>query len=410
MKNNLYILRIKALFSDKMTCITLLFSILVYMVLINNLSLHADKRSSIPIGVVNNDHSTSADELLDHINSIPAFYVYEDRESGLNELLLKEEIKAYFVINEGYEGLIKKGKTDGLIDMYYLEGDSSAKLLSDIVAGEMLYRICLYKGLRLYDSLNTVEGEKSRGPKDSWDKLSEKEYMDYTNSLMTNPYFDFAFDIRMIQMNGSVREETVPNSILYMEAVWGITAMLISFIVMIMTAGIVVEKELGINKRIKIALKTPFYLDFSHFLVLFTILSTLSFILCISIGRQIIGITFMGILRIFLSAELYLAVMILWFMLLAKFAVSTGKYQFLGIVSILVPGFFGFAPLLAGFMENNILKISKFIPNCWFIKELTDIILNTNSKNIWFNLDYKFIIAACVLFVIHVIINKKQYR
>lgn len=410
MKIKFCLLRFKAVFSDKLTCIIMISSVLLFLFLINSLSFHADKRSSIPIGLVNLDRSESARELADNIKKVPGLYVYEGQEKELKELLLKEEIRACFLINDGYEKAVRAGKTDGLISMYYLEGDESAKILSDIIAGEMLYKICLYKGFRLYASLpgTASGGRNASGGYEVSDRLSEQEYKAYVNSLITGSDFDFAFDIRMVQISDPDRESTIPNSVLYLEAVWGIGAMLLSFTAMLMNAGGVFEKEFGIRKRLRIALVKPLELDLSQFAASFAFQSIPALLLCLSLYRQIPDFTAIDALEIFLLSDLFSVVMILWFLVLGKLAGSTGKYQFMGIISILTFGLLGFMPLITGFLDNDILNISKIIPNCWFIKEFTDIILNTNLKDISYNSYLEFMIAACCLLVINILINKWQ--
>ncbi len=410
MKNNLFVLRFKALFADKITCMILLITVFIFLIIINSLSFHADDRSSIPVGILDLDQSSSTKELVKNLQKVSSLYVYEGTEKELRELLQKNEIKAYFILNSGYEDMIRAGKTNGLIAIKYLEGDESAKILSDIVTGEMLYKICQYKGFRRYASLEQQDGGKDKtGRENTFRRLTAEEYMDYTDLFLQMQEFDFAFDIKMIQISDPDRDEDIPNSILYLEAVWGITAMLLSFLAMVMTAGMVFEKELGIRKRAKIALIKPFALDFSHFGAVFSILSLLAVLICLSLSRQIPNFIPAQAGRIFLLIELFAVVMVLWFGLLAKLAGTTGKYQTIGIVSVLIFGFFGFVPLIAGFLAKDILNISKFIPNCWFIKEFTDIILNTNLKNISNNSYPDFMIAVCGLFVLHGLINKRQY-
>lgn len=402
MKNNLFVLRLKALFADKITCMILLITVLIFLLIINSLSFHAGDRSSIPVGILDLDQSSSTKELVKNLQEVPSLYVYEGTEKELRELLQKNEIKAYFILHSGYEDRIRAGKTDGLIAMNFMEGDESAKILSDIVAGEMLYKLCQYKGFRRYASLK-------QGGGNTFGQLTADEYLDYTDRFLSMQEFDFAFDIKMIQISDPDRDEEIPNSILYLEAVWGITAMLLSFLAMVMTAGMVFEKEQGIRQRTKIALVKPYVLDFSHFGTAFSILSLLAVLICLSLSRQIPNFIPTQAVRIFLLTELFAVVMVLWFGLLAKLADTTGKYQTMGIVSVLIFGFFGFVPLIAGFLAKDILNISKFIPNCWFIKEFTDIILNTNLKNISNNSYPDFMITACGLFVLHGLINKRQY-
>ncbi|WFR59842.1 ABC transporter permease [Anaerocolumna sp. AGMB13025] len=411
MKNNLFLIRLKTIFDHKLTSILMVVSVISFLFVINTLSFHAKERSSVPVGIVNLDTSQSADDVVEAIKKVPAFYVYEGKEKELKDLLYKEEIRAYFIIREGYEKSIRNGKTDELITMYYLEGDESAKILSDLIAGEMLYKICLYKGYNLYKALPF--GSKSLGASGSLNRkeeLSEQEYMEYANSLLTSPDFDFAFDIRMVDSSNQDSAGSIGNSILYLQAVWGITAMLLSFMAMLLTAVTVYEKEQGIRQRVKITLNKHYYMDVNHFTVTFCLLSIITLLLSLGLFFQVPGLGLAGACKIFFLSELFLAVMILWFLLLGNLTVRTVRYQLLGVFSVLIFGFLGFFSLAAGFFDNKLLNISKIIPNCWFIKEFTVIILNTNLENIPYISYIKFIITACGLLVVNGFISKRQYR
>jgi ABC-2 type transport system permease protein len=378
-------------------------SVISFLIVINNLSFHAKERSSVPVGIINLDQSKSAKDLVEAIKKVPALYVYEGEESELKNLLYKEEIRAYFILKEGYEKSIRIGKTNELVTMYYLEGDESAKILSDMIAGEMLYKICLYKGYNLYKTLPFTDGTTKR-------ELTEQEYTGYTDSLLTTPEFDFAFDIRIVNSNNEDLAGKIDNSILYLQAVWGIAAMLFSFMAMLMTAVTVYEKEQGIRQRVKIALNKHYYMDLSHFTVTFCLLSILALLLSLSLFFQVPELGLSGALRSFFLSELYSAVMILWFLLLGNLTVRTVRYQFLGVFSVLIFGLLGFFSLAAGFFDNKLLNISKIIPNCWFIKEFTVIILNTNLEDLPYISYIKFIITACGLLIINGFISKRQYR
>ncbi len=402
----------KAIFSDKLTWIIMILSSLIFLLIINNLSINAGERSSIPIGVLNLDRSESADELIGNIKEIPALYLYEASENELKELLFKEEIRAYFVIKKGYEKSIQAGNTDELITMHYLEADQSAKILSDIIAGEMLYKICLYKGYNLYHSLPEKDFYKSDSSSDARinNSLTEEEYMTYTESLTAMPDFDFAFDIKMINVTNKNNECKIENSILYLQAIWGIVAMLLSFTAMLMTAGGVLEKEMGILSRVKLSLMRSFSMDLSHFGAAFTVQSILAFFLCFLINGKLGNLSLSQVSLLFLSLEMFSAVMILWFLFLGKLSSGTGRYQLIGIISILVFGITGFLYLMTGFIDNKLLNITKIIPNCWFIEEFTDIILNKNLQDMPFISYIKFIMTACGLLIINSLISKRQYR
>jgi ABC-2 type transport system permease protein len=412
MKNNLYLFRMKAIFSDRLTWIIMIVSSLIFLFIINNLSMSAGERSSIPIGVLNLDRSETADELIESIKEIPALYVYEGSEKELKQLLYKEEIRAYFIIKEGYEKSIQAGNTDGLITMHYQEADESAKILSDIIAGDMLYKICLFKGYNLYHSLPEKGVNRSDSSADTKinNRLTEEEYMTHAKALEAMPDFDFAFDIRMIDVMNKNNEGKIENSILYLQAIWGIVAMLLSFTAMLMTAGSVMEKEMGILSRVKLSLMKSYTMDLSHFGAALTVQSIISFFLCFLLKGKIGNLSLNQVVLLFLSLEMFSALMIVWFLFLGKLSGRTGRYQLFGVISILVFGIMGFLYLMSGFIDDKLLNITKIIPNCWFIEEFTDIILNKNLQDVPFISCLEFIMTACGLLALNGLISKRQYR
>ncbi len=409
MKNNLYIFRLKAILNDKLTCGILIISLFLFLFIINNFSIHAEERSSIPIGILNLDQSESSKELIKNLKKVPSFYVYEGSAEYLKELLLKEQIRAYLIIHKEYENSIQMGKTDELVTMNYLDGDESAKILSDIIAGEMLYKICLYKGYNEYQFLPWKDNS-FRLDSDPGKKLSRNEYMDYVNSLMVSPDFDFAFDISMVNTDNRNTGNKIENTILYLQVIWGIIAMLLGFTAMLMSVGAVLEIETGIRKKTGITLFGPFSLDLSHFTAVLTLQSTFSIVLLASLAGKFTNLSVRQILLLFLLLELFSGVMILWFLIIGKLAGKAGRYQFIGIICILSFGFFGFLTITAGFLSNELLKISKIIPNSWFIDEFTAIILNKNLQGITYISYIKFIITACGLLIINRLLSKRQYR
>jgi ABC-2 type transport system permease protein len=406
MRSNLILLRFKAFFSDKVTALIFFITVIFLMLIINNLTFHAEDRSSIPVGILDLDQSGSSKQLIEDLKKVPSLYVYQGREKDLREKMLKNEIKAYFILNPGYEKMIQAGKTHKLIVMKYLRGDQSAKILSDIVAGEMMYKICQYKSFNKYSSLGQKAGN---GDENRFVKLTDKDYLDYTDAYLTSPDFDFAFDIKMVQVANPDTDNHIPNSVLYLKAVWGITAILLSFLVMVMLSGLVSENESGIRRRVKVAQIKPYMLDLSYFGVAFTVIALVGGALCFSLLKQIPDFSLMQDIRAFLLTLLFGTVMILWFGFLGKMAGTTGKYQIIGTGCVLIFGLFGFLPMILGLLKAGNLIIAKFTPNSWFIDEFTDIILNTNLENSLMNPYFKYVAAACGLLVLHGIINKRQF-
>ncbi|WMJ87907.1 ABC transporter permease [Anaerocolumna sp. MB42-C2] len=408
MKNNLYTLRIKAILNDKLTCGILMISLLLFLYIINNFSIHAEERSSIPIGILNLDQSESSKDLIMDLRKVPSFYVYEGSKEYLNGLLLKEQIRAYLIIHKEYEKSIQIGKTEDLITMYYSAGDETAKILSDIIAGEMLYKICLYKGYNKYQFLPWKDYSSQLTLKQN-KMLTWNDYNAYANSLMNSPDFDFGFNISMINTDNRNNGSKIDNSILYQQVIWGIIAMLLGFTAMLMSLGAVLEIESGIRNKAGISLLGPFSLDLSYFTAAFTLQSIFCIVLLASLAGKFGNLTIKQVLLLFLLLELFSGVMILWFLLIGKLSERAGRFQLISIICILLFGLLGFLSITAGFLGNELLNISKIIPNSWFIDEFTAIILNKNLQGIT-NISYiKFIITACGLLIINRLLSKKQY-
>jgi len=405
----------KLIFQDKMTCIVLSLSLLIFLLIINSLSLGAHDRSSVPIGLLVMDHSESAEQLTERIKQVPALYVQQGDEASLHKLLKEEQISAIFVIEEGYEKSIKAGRTKNLITMYYMEGNGATKIISDIFAGEMLYKINLYKGFNLYRSLPEDIGTQItpnlENSQSAIHRFSEQEYMKYAQVLTESEDFDFAFDIAMVNVEKNEEiGKILNNSIIYQQIIWGILGMLLSFVAMFIAAGIVLDKEMGLEKRIRISLLRTSLMDYSHLGAILTVLSIFSLLLCILIGGKVQNFTLLKGCALYLLMLLFSLVMGLWFILLGKVIRKVGKYEYIGAFSSLLFGFLGFFYIIEGLMNSKMLKFSKLIPNVWFIKGFTDIILNGSLQDIPFTAHEKLAITAICLFIINRLIGRRQNR
>jgi len=186
--------------------------------------------------------------------------------------------------------------------------------------------------------------------------------------------------------------------------------MLLSFTAMLMTAGSVMEKEMGILSRVKLSLMKSYTMDLSHFGAALTVQSIISFFLCFLLKGKIGNLSLNQVVLLFLSLEMFSALMIVWFLFLGKLSGRTGRYQLFGVISILVFGIMGFLYLMSGFIDDKLLNITKIIPNCWFIEEFTDIILNKNLQDVPFISCLEFIMTACGLLALNGLISKRQYR
>ncbi|MBU5333942.1 ABC transporter permease [Anaerocolumna aminovalerica] len=406
----LFFFRLKLILADKLNCFVILFSFVLFLLLMSSLSFGAEERSNVPIGIMDLDRSETSKVLAEKIKKIPAFYVYEEGEKELNRLLLKEEISGIFIIKEGFEDSVNKGSTEKLVMMKYLEGNKSAKVLSDIFAGPMLYPISLAKGLKEYEALkkpalgNEKKEIENSEIQNNW--FTGQEYVDYINKLSKASDFDFAFDINMVDLeSGEGALNPLGNSVIYFQVVFGILGMLISFVAMYITVGAVVEKEQGLDAKIKITLLKPVYLDLSYILALITVLSGFSVGITFILGRFIDNLTLEKKVTIFVVIFLYAVIMGMWFMVLGRISKKVSRYQILGTLSILLSGVFGFLSMVEGLIKSRLHGITILLPNRWLIEGITDIAFRSSRGYSWF---WRLLLLGGVLIIINWFVRKIQ--
>lgn len=406
----LFFFRLKLILADKLNCFVILFSFVLFLLLMSSLSFGAEERSNVPIGIMDLDRSETSKVLAEKIKKIPAFYVYEEGEKELNRLLLKEEISGIFIIKEGFEDSVNKGSTEKLVMMKYLEGNKSAKVLSDIFAGPMLYPISLAKGLKEYEALkkpalgNEKKEIENSEIQNNW--FTGQEYVDYINKLSKASDFDFAFDINMVDLeSGEGALNPLGNSVIYFQVVFGILGMLISFVAMYITVGAVVEKEQGLDAKIKITLLKPVYLDLSYILALITVLSGFSVGITFILGRFIDNLTLEKKVTIFVVIFLYAVIMGMWVMVLGRISKKVSRYQILGTLSILLSGVFGFLSMVEGLIKSRLHDITILLPNRWLIEGITDIAFRSSRGYSWF---WRLLLLGGVLIIINWFVRKIQ--
>ncbi len=386
------LLRIKLIVKDATTIVALLSSLLIFSIVIHALSSSAEEQSALPVGFVDYDKSRESESLMEQLSELPAIRIVEGEEKELQKLLLDEMVNAVFVIEEGYEKQLKKGRPDEVITVYYVDSDKASTIISDIVAGEMLYPISLYKSIRMYEGL----------PYDR-EKLSAEEYKTYIENLLEGSTdFDFAFRMIYANPDRSIEgEEPLSNSIIYNQVIFGILGILVSFIAMFLISGVVRDREMGVEERLKVSKFHTLKLDIGNYGSVLLIEGFIAILFSALIYHQL-GITD-G--RLYLSAYLLILLYAMLLggilLLIAKVVKSIITYQMLCSVLILIMGGLGFYRLLSGLSEALSLGVLKIIPNSWFIQGFTDIIVYGNKEGIltqghWMLL----LLTAAVLFLI----------
>lgn len=366
----LLLMRLKLIRKDLTTFIVFIGSILLFALMIRTITLSVEDLSALPIGVVDYDHTDSSEELIEGLKKIETLRITELNEKKLIDMLKDELLFSVFVIEEGFEEKLKDGDLKDIVTMYYKKNNKSATIISDIVAGELIYPASFFKAYKHYEKLS-FEGKKH--------SFSEyKEFID--NLIREGSDFDFSFDIRYASpANVTAGEDAISNTILYNQLIFGILGILIAFIAMFILSQTVREKEIGIEVRLRISRFYFLKRDLGNLLALLFCDSIISLIMTALIFMQHKSTD----IKLWLSAFLLLLINAMalgtFMLLMSKLMKRIAVYQIFCSILILFTGGLGFYHLLTGFYDSGLENIVKFIPNSWFIKGFTDIMVYGSS-------------------------------
>jgi ABC-2 type transport system permease protein len=363
----LFLLRMKLILKDVITVAVLFVSVVIFALIVRSMTVSAEDLSSLPIGVVDLDHTKSSGDLVSGLKKVETLRIMEGSKEKLQKLLMDEMIQSLFIIEQGYEEKLKSGELDEIITMLYKKDNKSASILSDIVAGEIVYPASQYTGYRYYETI-AYEGKK----------LSEAQYLNYINELVKDSGdFNFAFQLNYKNPGEQASSEnSISNSVLYNQFIFGILGILIAFIAMFILSQTVREKEMGVEVRLKVSRFGILKRDFGNLSALLIWEGALSLLFTVLIFGQLhskdLGLWMSAYLLLMLNALVLGLVMLLLTKVIRKMLV----YQIFGSVVILLTGGVGFYYLLTGFYQGIMENSIKIIPNSWFIMGFTDIIVN----------------------------------
>lgn len=384
-------LRLRLILKDRLTLLVLAVSLLIFIVIISSLSTAAEDYSSIPIGIADQDRSIESKALIRRVSALKAFRVEEGDEEKLNKLLLDDMIFAMFVIEEGYEEGLVKGRPEETIAVHIAAGDEASQAIADIIAGEMMYSVCLYK------SINYYEGIRFDGS-----RLTEKAYKAYMDDLLRRSTdFDFAFDIVHEDPGAKGEQKLVPkNSLIYNQVISGIIGSMLSFLAMFIISQIVRERETGVNARLKVSKLSILKQDAGNFLAAAVTESLPAVIMSILICRKLYPGNALVFMSFFSLAILFACLQAALFLIISKCIASTAVYQTASSIMILAAsglGFFGLVNKIYVQLPGIPLKL---IANNWFIRGFTDIILYGNSGRLFMTGHYMLLALASALLLI----------
>jgi hypothetical protein len=322
----------------------------------------SNEKSSVPIGVIDNDHSSMSQELVQSLKSVDTFYVYEKDWQSIYRMLKKDMVDAVFVIKEGYEEQVRSGDSQKLVELYYLSGNNIAVILSDIVAGEMMSEICYNQALNIFRTYELS------------DQTHEK-FEQYAKDLVDANEFEFKFDMKVVDTGNQNEEVDVTNRMMYQQILVGFIAIIISFAVLFASLSIVKDAENAIQRRFRLTSLTPYIQLLGNTASIFTVGGFYALVLGISSGFvfRLNGTQFIEYCVLLLW---FAGIISLLFVILSKLGKDSIRLQLAGVSFILFSGIIGFAPIYETIITNKLLNIKNIIPNCWLIEGFIDIIEN----------------------------------
>ena len=355
-----FVLRIKLLLADRIASVCYALCVIVMISVFFNMNLHASDTSRVPMGLLCESDGTFAKKLTDRLIESDALRVTTGTMEELSALLMDGYIGSIFVIPKDYDDKLRDGVREKLVKVITPSDDTSSIIVQDIVAGYMMYDVCLFRTYDEYMSLPDMGVER----------LSETEFADYVAAVASDPDYGFDFDIEYVDIGKADNTEVnITTAMIYRQIIAGLIGMLLLVLVVCGCNGFALEHGQSIAKRRKTlgsSRSLAYVLEmFAVFLYLTpaVILSSL-----IMIGESGPG----GAVIIFLLGEALCAFFILICFLLARIVGSASSYQLVGTIVCLVLGACGFINTFSGIVGTPVFGAT---PVALYIKGFADMLV-----------------------------------
>ncbi|BCN30462.1 ABC transporter permease [Anaeromicropila herbilytica] len=383
-------LRIKIILRDKLTIILIIFTMLLFTFLISTLSIQAEQKSRIPIGVVDLDKSTISKHVINRMKKNNTLFIKQESFSKLKKELEADRIDSIYVIQKGFEQNIKKITDDHLIKVYNMEGKEDNEILSDIVTSDFIYDISLWKGVNLY--LKYAQSDRNQ---------EVNEYFELAGQINSTEEENFKFDIeyKQVDKNHKISKE-YKNEFLYYQIIIVILGMLLALLEMFFTTNLLIEKEKGITNRFHIipGFRRTFLVG--NYIAVFLVNIILSAFFTVLINQTMKISKTINLIDIFQAILLYSCVVGGLFLVLAHYIRSITIFQILGSIFIFLNGITGFLSVADKLIHSQLLKIFKITPNSLFIQDFTDIIIYGNEHANKYDSNTVLLTINCIIIII----------
>ena len=101
-------------------------------------ALRYEKLNTIPVAVVDEDQSSSSVLLADRLKGREGITLFIVGGEEAEKMLENNEVEQVFVIRQGFGESLKRGESDGIIEMHSSPSSYSAGFTREVVAGEAI--------------------------------------------------------------------------------------------------------------------------------------------------------------------------------------------------------------------------------------------------------------------------------
>ncbi len=351
---------LRLLLAGKQTVLLLLVSLVLLTAMLAGMDEVKEEKSKIVIGMVNEDGSSLAEEIIASMGQKDLYQVVTGEEKELTKALKRGELSAVCVLKEGLAEAVAQGKTNHLVTIYETK-NKSALLLSDILAGIMMQEICTAKS---YQTFCTYAEKTART-----EALSIEEYRDFVKKLSAEDGLNFSFDVTYMA-DGKTAVEKPSQAVVYEQAIFAVFALMAGLISIYSVLPFRQMHHGRLADRMKTLPVRGSALYAGGILtgLVIPMLFGGSFFVCLSLKNSL---EFSKIISLLVCTAVYICV-IVCMMLLAAYGIRNDTVYQMGMLAmILVFGVFGLISLADGLLVPE--GMAAWVPNGWYVRKITEL-------------------------------------
>ncbi|WP_191991770.1 ABC transporter permease [Bacillus aerolatus] len=305
---------------------------------------------TIPIVIVDEDQSSTSDAVIQGLKSQTGLTVKEMPASAAKKQLLQGEVDSVFIIKKHFQTELRKGKRDGLIELWTSPSSVAAGIVREIAASEIIKQTSAAKAankvVSLYKQKYEDQGERS--------EIWQQAY-DYTmDQWQPEPLMTIQYKIGSDKRQDTNKEKATLLFSPYL-GLWSFFTMLSCFIF----SDWAVKERWTIFPRIRASsIGLPAYLSqcAAAHLIIQLIQAGFAFVVFRYLNVINGGIVVFSVMAVFVLFSTVIG------LLLAVFHTHAGPFYLTALSTALLFALFGGSFFPAGELFSFIQKLSEMFP------------------------------------------------